>query len=424
MIDIEILKENPQKVERAALSKGVKIDVGKILALDKERKQLLFKIETLRSSQKKLNFPKKEKDFQVAGANRKAKEIKEEIKNLEPKLKKTEKKLKELLFKIPNLPAKDVKVGKDESDNEVIKKTKKLPSFGFPAKSYDYLGTVLDIIDTKRASKVSGSRFGYLKNEGAILELALIKFAFDFLTEKGFSPVIPPTMLKNEVMAGLGYLEQGGEEEMYFLEKDQFFLAATSEHPLVAMHKDEVLKENEFPLRYVGFSSCFRREAGSYGKDVKGIFRVHQFDKVEMVSFVKPEDGNKEHQFLLSLEEKITSALGLPYQVVKMCTGDLGFPVARKFDIEVFFPFEGRFRETHSTSTCTDFQSRRLNIRYKERKTNKNLFVYTLNGTAIAIGRTILAILENYQQKDNSVFVPKILQKYTGFSKIIPKKST
>jgi len=405
MLDINFIRENYQKVKEGALGKGFDIKIDEILKLDAEKRKLIVEIDNKRFLQKK------EKNIELA------KKLKQEIKNLEKKLEDVSRKLTELLLKIPNLPAEDVKFGKDEAENEVIKEVGSLPHFDFSVKSGDEIGELLGIIDTKRAAKTSGSRFGFIKGAGAILEFALIQFVFDFLLKEGFVPVIPPVMLKEIIMRGLGYLEMG-EDEMYYLEKDKLFLAATAEHPIVGMHSDEIFDEDELPLRYVGFSSAFRREAGSYGKDVKGIFRVHQFDKVEMVSFVRPEDNDKEHYYLLDLEEKIIQMLGLPYRVVKMCSGDLGFPVARKFDIEVYFPSQYRYRETHSCSTCTDFQSRRLNIRFKEKKTGKNRPVYILNATGLAIGRTILAILENYQQKDGSVLVPKVLQKYTGFEKI------
>jgi len=276
------------------------------------------------------------------------------------------------------------------------------------------------VIDVKRASKVCGTRFGYLKDEAVVLEFALIRLAFDTLLKEGFRPLIPPAIISLESMKSMGYLEHGGENDMYILDKDKMVLVGTAEQSIGPMHKNEILTEKELPKRYVGFSTCFRREAGSYGKDTRGIFRVHQFNKVEMFSFIKPEDSDKEHEYFLSLEEKLMRELELPYRVVKMCSGDLGDPAARKYDVEAWFPSENRYRETHSTSTCTDFQARRLNIKFKE-KNGEIKFVHTINGTAFS-ERPILAILENYQQKDGSVLVPKVLRKYTGFKKITPKK--
>ncbi|OGZ76858.1 MAG: serine--tRNA ligase, partial [Candidatus Staskawiczbacteria bacterium RIFOXYA12_FULL_37_10] len=273
------------------------------------------------------------------------------------------------------------------------------------------------------AGKVAGSRFGYLKNELPLLEFALINLVMDIarnlLAQSGekFVPVIPPVMLKEEMARGTGYFEATDEKEAYYLAEDKMFLAGTSEQPMVAMHANEVLNEKDLPKRYVAFSTCFRREAGSYGKDTKGILRVHQFDKLEMVIFSKQEDSKKEHQLLLSIEEKLMKALGLPYQVINICTGDLGRPAACKYDIETWLPSENKYRETHSTSNCTDFQARRLNIRYKD-KSGKMNFAHTLNGTAFAIGRILIMIMENYQQKDGSIRVPKALQKYCGFKVI------
>jgi seryl-tRNA synthetase len=279
------------------------------------------------------------------------------------------------------------------------------------------LGKSLELIDAERASKVSGSRFGYLKNELPLLEFAIINLVMATAKKEGFIPVIPPVMLKDEMARGTGYFEATDEKEAYYLPEDKMYLVGTSEQSLVCMHADEILNEKDLPLRYVGFSTCFRREAGSYGKDTKGILRVHQFDKLEMVIFSKPEDSQKEHKLLLSIEEKLMKALALPYQVINICTGDLGRPVAAKYDIETWLPSEKRYRETHSSSNCTDFQARRLNIRYRD-KAGKVGFVHTLNGTAFAIGRILIMIMENYQQKDGSIKVPKALQKYCGFKVI------
>jgi len=321
---------------------------------------------------------------------------------------------------LPNIPFEDVPVGKDDSQNIILRKVGKSTKGG---KDYMQLGQDLNLIDIDRAGKVAGSRFGYIKNELALLEFALIKLVMDTLKnlpagrQGKFQPVIPPVMVKNQMARGTGYFEAADEKEAYYLPADDMYLVGTSEQSLVAMHADEVLDEKKLPLRYVGFSTCFRREAGSYGKDTKGILRVHQFDKLEMVIFSKVEDSATEHKLLLSIEEKLMKALGLPYQVINICTGDLGRPAAAKFDIETWLPSENKYRETHSTSNCTDYQARRLNIRYKDAN-NKMQFVHTLNGTAFAIGRILIMILENYQQKDGSIKVPKVLQKYCGFKAI------
>jgi len=271
------------------------------------------------------------------------------------------------------------------------------------------LNDELNWIDTERAGKAIGSRFGYLLRDAVNLEFALVRFAFGILQKEGFIPIVPPVFLKPEAMRGMGYLDYN-EDEVYHLEKDDLYLIGTSEQAIGAMHMNEIFTEKELPLRYAGFSSCFRREAGSYGKDTKGILRVHQFDKIELFSFVKPENSKEEHEFLLGLEEKLMRSLNLPYRVLQICTGDLGVQAANKYDIETWLPGQNQYRETHSTSNDTDFQSRRLNIKYKNEATGKNELVYTLNGTAFAVGRILIAIMENYQQEDGTIKIPDALK--------------
>jgi len=405
MIDIKLLRENPEKIKKGVKNKGVNIDIDKILELDKKRRGLISEIENLRAEQKKLGKEQIEK----------AKNLKSKIKEFEPQLEITEKEFNELFLKIPNLPLDSVPIGKSEAENKVIKEVGKKPKFSFKPKDYLELAEKLEIIDVKRAAKTSGSRFGFIKNGAALLEISLIQLAFETLIKEGFIPIIPPTMIKPEMMKAMGYAERGGDE-IYHLEKDNLYLVGTAEQMIGPMHAEEVFEAKELPKRYVAFSSCFRREAGSYGKDTKGILRVHQFDKVEMFSFTKPEESQKEHKFLLSMEEKLMGLLKIPYRVLNICTGDLGDPAAAKYDIEAWMPGQNAYRETHSTSNCTDFQARRLNIRYKAK--NGLEFVHTLNGTACAIGRTLIAIIENYQQKDGSINVPTILQKYIKIKKI------
>ncbi len=417
MLDIKFIRENPELIKKACKQKQIKVDIDQLLEIDARRKEVMLALEDANAQKNKANeeikqLHEKEKKEVVILRMR---ELDKNNDRFEAEFKELDAEFQGLMGLIPNPPASDVHEGKDDSENKVIRKWGKLPEFGFEPKSHFELGESLDIIDTKRASKVSGSRFGYLKNGMAKLELAMINFAVDFLSKEGFVPIIPPVMISLDSMKGMGYLEHGEEENMYVLDKDNLVLVGTSEQSIGPMHKNETFEEKNLPKRYIGISTCFRREAGSYGKDTKGILRVHQFNKVEMFSFTKPEGSDKEHEYLLSLEEKLMQALELPYQVVKMCSGDLGMPAARKYDIEVWLPSEKRYRETHSTSTCTDFQARRLNIRFK--RNGKLEFVHMLNGTAFS-ERPILAILENYQQADGSVLVPKVLQKYTGFEKI------
>lgn len=414
MLDANFIRENSEVVKKACKNKNINIDVDRVLALDKGKRELMTEMEALKAEQNKISRGGTDNKAIFA----QAKEIKEKIKAMAPELEKIDLELKNLLLQLPNIPFDDVPVGKDDSQNVVLRKVGKPASQLFNApKDYMELGTALDLIDVERAGKVSGSRFGYIKRQLPILEFALVKLVMDTVVKEGFIPVIPPVLLKDEMARGTGYFEATDEKEAYYLAEDKMYLVGTSEQSLVAMHSDEILNAEILPLRYVGFSTCFRREAGSYGKDTKGILRVHQFDKLEMVIFSKPEESKDEHELLLKIEEKLMKTLGLPYQVINICTGDLGRPAAKKYDIEAWLPSEKRYRETHSSSNCTDFQARRLNMRYRD-KAGKVSFVHTLNGTAFAIGRVLIMIMENYQQKDGSIKVPKVLQKYCGFKVI------
>jgi len=409
MLDIKFIRENPEKVKKGIEKKRVQVDIDRLLELDKKRRDLLQEIERLRAEQNEISEKSKASQKMIDEARR----LKREIKEKEPVLVKIEKEIEELVRTVPNLPFDEVPVGKDENDNKVLRRVGKKPKFNFKPKDYLEIAEKLDIIDVKRAAKVSGSRFGYLKGGAALLELALIQFAFKLLTKEGFIPVIPPVMIKEKPYMGMGRLAPSDREERYYIPKDKLYLVGSAEHTLGPMHMDEILSEKELPKRYVGFSTCFRREAGAYGKDTRGILRVHQFDKVEMFSFTTPEESNKEHEFLLSIQEKIMQALDLPYQVVLICTGDMGFVDAKQYDIETWLPSQNRYRETHSCSNTTDYQARGINCRY--RKNDGALeFVHMLNATGCAIGRTIIAIIENYQQEDGSVMVPEVLKEYLG----------
>ena len=406
MLDIQFIRENADIVKKATKDKGFDEGViDRLLKVDIERRKLLGEVEGLRAKRNKLT-----KDDIEEG-----KKLKVELKEQEESLDQLQKDFEELMYKVPNLAADDVKEGKNETENEVVRKEGTPTKFSFKPKDHLNLGEKLGVIDTERASKVSGTRFGYLIGDGALLEMALVNFAFETLGKEGFTPIIPPVFIKTDSMRKMGYMEHGGDEQMYVFDKDGLVLVGTSEQSIGPMHMNEIIDVSK-PVRYMGFSSCFRREAGSYGKDTRGILRVHQFDKVEMFSFTKSEDSEKEHEFLLNLEEKFLQKLGIPYQVVKMCSGDLGAPAARKYDLEAWIPSEEKYRELTSTSTCTDFQSRRLNIKYKDG--DKSGYVHTLNGTVFAMGRTIIAILENFQNEDGSVNIPKVLQKWMGKEKI------
>jgi seryl-tRNA synthetase len=412
MLDIKFIRENPEVVKQGVASKNVTVDIDLLLKLDSERRTLIGESEALKANQNRAS----EAISKVTDAAEKQQKIeelrgvKEKVKELNDQLAKIEEDLDRLMRLIPNLPRPDVKVAKDDSENYVVRSINEPRKFDFEAKDYMAIGEGLGIIDTERAAKVSGARFGYLMGDAALLEFALVQYTMNTLMQDGFIPVVPPVLLGEKAMAGMGYLDRG-RDEVYHLAEDNLFLTGTSEQSLGALHMDEVLREEELPRRYVGFSTCFRREAGSYGKDVRGILRVHQFDKLEMFSYVVPEESDKEHELLLAMEERLVGGLGLPYHVLGIVSGDLGDPAARKYDIETWIPSQNTYRETHSTSTCTDWQARRLNIRVR-RLDGTMEYVHTLNGTAFAIGRILIAILENYQQADGTVRVPEALLPY------------
>jgi len=449
MLDIKFVRENLAEVKKALEKKHSKFDLDGLLALDDKRKKLLQKVENLRAEQKKISSPRhseersdeeshdSKRSFPADSAGqddniKKAKAIKEELKRLQPELEKAEKEYSLAASKIHNIPHPTVPAGPDETGNKVERMVGKKPEFSFKPKDHFELGKNLDLIDMERATKISGTRFAFLKNELFELEFALVRWLTDLLKEKGFTMVIPPVLVKERAMQGSGFFpaEEGeyyavGKEDKEDIE-DKLYLAGTSEVPLVSYHADEILTEKELPKKYAAFSSCFRREAGSYGKDTRGIMRLHQFDKIEMVKVTVADDGLwdadswKEYEELLAIAEEILQKLGLHYRVMLMCGGDIGMPNAKKFDTEVWLPGAGEYRELQSCSHDTDFQARRLKIRYKNKKGETKL-CHTMNSTALAIGRTLVAIMENYQQEDGSILVPEILKKYLDFDVI--KKS-
>jgi seryl-tRNA synthetase len=411
MIDITLIRENPEAVKKSLKARGLPVTlVDSFLTLDHEWREVVAALDEERGALKRLSVERNIPD---------AKRVKEKIKASEEKLRTLEAKRNEILFEFPNLLSEQVPEGKNADQNVVLKTVGEKPKH----KPQDYLALAeqLDLIDIPRAAKVSGSRFGYLKREAVLLEFALVRLAFDMLTKEGFIPVIPPVMVKLEPYRGMGRLSKDQVEERYHVATDDLYLAGSAEHTIGPMHMDEVFEEKDLPRRYVGFSTCFRREAGSYGKDTKGILRVHQFDKVEMFSFTKPDESEQEHQFLLSMQEKLMAALELPYRVVELCAGELAFTDARAFDIETWIPSEGKYRETHSCSNTTDFQARGVNVKFRKAlgaKHGATGFVHMLNATGIAIGRTLIAILENHQTKEGIVKLPKALAKYAGFDQI------
>ncbi len=409
MLDIKFIRENVEAVKKGIAAKNSDpLIIDKVIKLDEEKRKLQFEIESLRAER---NAVAKSKDIE------KGKEIKTKLQKKEPDLEKLEEELDALLNQIPNMPSEKTPIGENEKGNVEVKRWGEQKKFDFKPKDHLELGTFLGILDFETGAKVSGSQFYYLYGDGALLELALVQFAFELLSKEGFLPVITPELAKSRYYLGTGYLPKGSEAQTYLIENEDLGLIATSEVTLAGKHADEVIPENLLPLKYIGYSHCFRQEAGAYGKYSKGLYRVHQFTKAEMFIYCTPEESDKYHQFILEMEEKVYQNLGLSYRVMEMCTGDLGTMAARKFDLEAWMPGRGDYGEVTSASNCTDYQSRNLNIRFK-RKDGRNEFVHMLNGTAIASSRTIIALMENYQNEDGSVTVPEVLRKWMGKEKI------
>jgi len=415
MIDKDLIRNNIDFLKGACEAKGVSVDFDTLIDLEQAHRKLLTQEQELQAkinqaSEQFLQLPESEKKVLK-------KEIliwKKQLEQVKEHSAHATQHLETMLLDIPNPPSPDIKIGAGYDDNEVIrevKPTRVIPS-GAEGSLLDHVDLGKNLgVDIDRAGKVSGSRFAFLRGQSADWAWALAQHGVATAKKYGFEFVLPPVLVKAETMQAMGYLQHGGEEETYHFEKDDLYLIATSEHSLVALYKDETISSADLPLRFVGYSSCFRREAGSYGKDVRGLIRVHQFEKVEMVVYATPENGDAEHERILAVEEDFVKSLDLPYRVVKMCSGDLGDPAARKYDIECWLPSENTYRETHSCSLCTDFQARRLNLKYKEGK-DKPKYLYTLNGTVVAIGRMLAILWENYQNADGTVEIPEALKKY------------
>lgn len=404
MIDITWIRNNPEEIEKGLKRRGSDPSVvKKFLEVDKEWKELLHTVETLRKKQKELTQEQKREE---------AKENKEQIKQYNEKLSKIKEAREAILLSIPNIPFEDVLEGEDETENISRETVGEKPSFSFKPKDHIQLGEALNIVDLEVAGEVSGARFYYLKGDGALLSFALLQFAINHLTKKGFIPIIPPVMIRPDVYRKIGRLTDDQKDERFYIEKDDLYLIGSAEHTIAPLHMNEVLDENTLPRRYVGFSTCFRREAGSYGKDTKGMFRVHQFDKVELFSFSDPGKSEEEHHYLLNVQKELYNALQIPYQVIEICTGDMGPTDARQFDIEAWIPSQNTYREVASCSNTTDYQTR--GTQTKIRKGDESVYAHALNATGIALSRTILAIIENNQQEDGSIKIPQVLQPYIG----------
>ena len=418
MIDIKSLRENPDVVRASQKGRGESVElVDQIIAADERKRAALTDFETLRQEQNVLS-----KSVGAAKGDEKtallanAKELADKVKAADTKRAELEEEAKKLLLQLSNLLDTEAPIGGEEDfvTIEHVGTPRDFAKDGFEPRDHVELGKLLGAIDTERGAKVAGSRSYYLTGVGALLEFALVNYAIQSALKNGFSPVIPPVLVNPAAMEGTGFLGQAAEN-VYRIENDDVYLVGTSEVPLAAMHMDEILSAEKLPLRYAGYSSCFRREAGTYGKDTRGIIRVHQFDKVEMFTFCRPEDAKEEHKRLLQWEKDFLNAMEIPFRVIDVASGDLGSSAVRKFDIEAWIPTQGAYREVTSTSNCTEFQARRLNIRYKDADGTKA--IATLNGTLVAIPRMIVAILENHQNADGTVNVPAALQPFLGMKK-------
>lgn len=412
MLDVKLIRSDPEGVRAALERRGGASSLDEFLVVEAERRRLTTEVEGMRAERKAASDAiagVKRAGGDAAEAITAMRRLGDAIKERERELDAVEARLRELLLDIPNLPLPDVPAG-GEDDAVVLRRVGEPPDFDFAPKDHLDLGVALDLIDMERAAKASGSRFAYLKGDLVLLQFALVRLGLEAAAAKGFRPVVPPVLVREEAMYGTGFFPT--DEQQVYRTTDGDCLVGTSEVPLAAMHMDEFLDAERLPLRYAGYSTCFRREAGAAGKDTRGIFRVHQFDKVEMFSFCLPEQSADEHELILGVEEEVLQRLGIPYRVVNIAAGDLGAPAAKKYDCEAWLPGQGRYRELTSCSNCTDYQARRLNCRYRSEKGPR--FVHTLNGTCVAVGRTLIAIMENHQRADGSIAVPEALRPYVG----------
>jgi seryl-tRNA synthetase len=414
MLDLKAIRSDPERVKAALARRGAAEQVDELLALDARRRELLPEVENAQAERKTLS--------KQIGERKKAGEdaeelmatvqgLKERIETAKEELEAVEAKLDELALRLPNVPDPDAPEGMTEEDAVVIREVGERPAFDFEPRDHLEIGTELGLIEMEKAAELSGSRFAYLKGDLVLLELALVRFAIELVRAEGHEPVVPPVLVREEALEGTGFLP-GDRDQIYEIPKDELFLTGTSEVGLAGLHAGEILAADQLPLRYCAFSTCFRREAGAAGRDTRGIFRVHQFDKVEMFSFVAPDASAEEHERLLAIEERILTELEIPYRVVNVAVGDLGAPAAKKYDCEAWIPSQGRYRELTSCSNTTDYQARRLGTRYRPEENLPPQAVHTLNGTACAVGRTIIALIENRQESDGGFTLPTSLHRY------------
>ena len=415
MLDVKLLRDNLDEVKRRIATRGVVIDWDEFVSLDRERREALAHIERLKEKKNRLSGEigkLKKTGGDATALMSEVEAVSEAIRTSEAPLAVLEMRFEQFMLTLPNLPNPSVKVGKTADENREIRRWGEAPKFDFEPKNHWDIGEELGILDFARAAKIAGARFAVYRDAGARLERALINFMLDLHTkENGYKEMIPPALVNRDALVGTGQLPKF-EEDLFRVAEADYFLIPTAEVPLTNLHRDEMLERDELPIKYVAYTPCFRSEAGSYGKDVRGLIRQHQVNKVEMVKFTESETSYDELESMVLNAEEVLKRLKIPYRVVELCTGDLGFGAAKTYDLEVWLPGQNAYREISSCSNCEDFQSRRANIRYRKEKKGRPIFVHTLNGSGLAVGRTLVAVLENYQQKDGSVIIPEALRSY------------
>jgi seryl-tRNA synthetase len=416
MLDPKILRENPDKIRKMLEDRTIEFDLDELIRLDKERRRLIIEVDNHRKTKNEisLEIAQKKKSGQSADSLiLQMGDVSKELSGLEAQQNQIEVEYRKLALTLPNLVHESVPIGKDESANKEVRRWGKTPNFNFKAKDHIDISQSLDLVDLERAAKVAGARFYYLKNDLVKLNQALIQYGLDFLSEKNYTPVQTPYLINRNSMEG-AIIAKDFEDVIYKVEDDDLYLIGTSEHAIVSMHADEIIEGKNLPLKYVGVSPCFRKEAGAHGRDQKGIFRVHQFEKVEQFVFSRPEESWNEHERMLEVTEEFYQKLKLPYRIILLSSGELGKISAKTYDLESWMASQNTYREIVSCSNCLDFQARRLKIRFRDRTNDLPQYLHTLNSTLVATQRTLVAILENFQRKDGHVDVPKILQKYVG----------
>ena len=417
MLDVKFLREDLTRVKARLATRGTEIDWDEFVSIDQQRRDALARIEKLKERKNRLSGEigkVKKSGGDATVLMREVEEVSETIRKGEEPLAEIEARFENFMLTVPNLPESSVPLGRSAAENREVRRWGDPPQFDFPAKNHWDIGEELGILDFTRAAKIAGARFALYKDAGARLERALINFMLDLHTQKhGYREVLPPFLVNRDAMTGTGQLPKF-EEDLFRVSEPDFFLIPTAEVPVTNIHREEILEREQLPILYIAYTPCFRREAGSYGQDVRGLIRQHQFNKVELVKFTEPEHSYEELEKLVADAETVLQQLRLPYRVVKLCTGDLGFAAAKTYDLEVWLPGQSAFREISSCSNFEDFQARRAQIRYRKEAKGKPIFVHTLNGSGLAVGRTLVAVLENYQQKDGSVVIPEALRPYMG----------